>query len=143
MSGVSFDDACMDAFSSLKTGEKKDKVRALVFKISDDKQKIVMENEFAKEAGRSQEDEYNSIIMTLPKECGRFVIWDLDVDTKSGQRAGKLFCMFWSPESAGVKARMLYSSSSSAVKDKLQMKMITVTDDDECKYDNFLEAGRK
>jgi len=143
MSGVSFDDKCMDAFNSLKTGEKKDKVRALVFKISDDKQKIIMDKEWAKEAGATQEDEYNEIIKTLPSNCGRFVVWDLDIDTKSGQRAGKLFCMFWSPEDAGVKDRMLYSSSSSAVKDKLMMKMVTVTDKDESEYNNFLEAGRK
>jgi hypothetical protein len=38
---------------------------------------------------------------------------------------------------------MLYSSSSSAVKDKLMIKMYTVTDRDESEYSNFMEATKK
>jgi hypothetical protein len=95
MSGVVFADECVEAYNSLKTGDKKGTVRALVMRIGDDKASIVMEQEFKKNPSVSQEEEYNNILKTLPEDCGRFVVWDLDVETKSGQRTGKLFTMFW------------------------------------------------
>jgi len=121
-SGVEVTEACIEAFQQMKIPDPKEpRKRCIIFKISDDKKKIVIEKTILKDTNKTQEEEYAEIVQTLPPREGRYVVWDLLIpNAKSGKENDKLIFMSWSPDDAPVTSRMIFASSKDAIKKKLQ-----------------------
>ena len=82
----------------------------LIFKISDDKKSIVLE-----ETGKKDAD-FSEFTTKLPDGDCRYAVLDVEINTKSGAMANKLIFVAWSDDNASVKPKMLYASSKDALK---------------------------
>lgn len=127
MSGVVCDDACVNAFNEMKLKHTK---RFIVFMI-EDKKTIKIESEGDKAAT------YDDFVTALKASGGpRYAIVDVAYQTDDGRPQEKLAFIFFSPDSCGVKDKMLYASSKDAIKKKLVgfAKEIQANDDEEVSF---------
>lgn len=104
---VSLGEECM---SVAKEMQMKHNARYIIFKI-ENKEKVVIEK--TGPAGESYDDFLGSL---PPTEC-RYCLVDVDYITKAGAEHSKLVFIMWCPDDAGVKEKMLYSSSTDSMKD--------------------------
>ena len=85
----------------------------IIFKITDDKKNIVIEEKGAK--GSSFAD----FCSKLPDGDCRYAVLDVEINTKSGATTNKLIFVAWSDDNASIKPKMLYASSKDALKKAL------------------------
>lgn len=85
----------------------------IIFKITDDKKFIVIEDKGAKDAT------FADFTSKLPDASCRYAVLDVDIETKSGATANKLIFVAWSDDNASIKPKMLYASSKDALKKTL------------------------
>ena len=97
----------------------------LFLKLSDDQKKIVLDKTF--EAGSL---EFEKLKEELPKDEGRYVLYDYSYQTKNGQPHKKIIFVFWNPDSGKLKLKMMYSSSKDAIKRKMEAVAIEVQAND-------------
>ena len=110
MSGVLCDDACVDNFNEMKIRHTK---RFITFKIEDKKMiKIDTEGE--------KEKTYDDFLAAMPENEPRYAVVDVQFETDDGRPQDKIVFFLWSPDSCGVKDKMLYASSKDAIRKKLQ-----------------------
>jgi len=145
-SGVEVTEKCIEAFQEMKIPDpSKPRNRCIIFKISEDKKKIEIERTVLKDANKTQEDEYNEIVQTLPPKEGRYIVWDLLIpNAKSGKENDKLIFMSWSPDDAPVQSRMIFASSKDAIKKKLQGigTAVDCSDYDDAKYQDVCDKSK-
>ncbi|CAM6112160.1 unnamed protein product [Calypogeia fissa] len=101
-SGVRVSDECKLKFSELR---KKKAHRYIIFKIDEKAQEIIVER-----IGAPTES-YETFASCLPENEPRFGVFDLDFVCEEGRPQSKIFFIAWSPDTARVKAKMLYASS--------------------------------
>mmetsp|Transcript_67806 Transcript_67806/g.219089 ORF Transcript_67806/g.219089 Transcript_67806/m.219089 type:complete len:136 (+) Transcript_67806:57-464(+) len=120
MTGVAVDDMCVEKYNQIKM--KKD-LRYVIFKI-EDKKKITFDQE-----GESSAT-YSDFTAKLPEKEPRYALVDIDYTSEDGRPQSKLCFVFWSPDSSGVKEKMIYAGSKDAVKKKFTgiMKEIQAND---------------
>merc|ERR1711907_195571 len=109
-SGVQCDDECMIEFEQMKI---RSAYQYIVFKITDDKKSIVIEEKGAKGAS------FEEFTAKLPDNDCRYAVLDVEIATKSGATTNKLIFIAWSDDNASVKPKMLYASSKDALKKAL------------------------
>ncbi|CAE6460420.1 unnamed protein product [Rhizoctonia solani] len=135
-SGVAVDQDCIAQYQALKI---KKAQKYIIFKISDDLTKVVVE----KCGGDSKSDEkegYDAFIAELPKTEPRWAVYDIKFDKEGGQR-NKLTFFSWSPDDAKIKSKMLYASSRDALRRSLDgiAAEIQGTDHDEVAWESVLD----
>lgn len=72
----------------------------------------------------------------------RYVIFDAVYQLKNGQDRQKLFFLFWSPDNAKIKQKMVYASSKDALKRALGEgigKEVQANDHGDLAWDHVLE----
>jgi len=106
MTGVVADPACKTAFEEMKMKHTK---RFITYKIENQKT-IIIDQEGAKEKT------YADFVKALPENEPRYAVVDVDFETDDGRPQSKIAFIFWSPDSGGVKPKMLYASSKDALK---------------------------
>lgn len=84
---------------------KKKQHRYLIMKVSDDNTEIVIEHTGARD------ESYTDFTSKLPKESGRYGIFDYDYKMDDGSSRDKIVFVLWAPDDAPIKAKMLYTSS--------------------------------
>jgi len=109
-SGVAVNDECISKFNDMKL---KAANRYIIFKIADDKKSIIVEAEGDKTKT------YDDFLAALTKDEPRFAAVDVPITTKDGVNRDILSLITWSPDTCGVKTKMLYASSKDALKKKL------------------------
>ena len=109
-SGVMCDPECLAEFEKMKI---RSEYKYIIFKITDDKKSIVIEEKGAKDASF---DEFTS---KLPEGSCRYAVLDVEINTKAGATANKLIFVAWSDDNASIKPKMLYASSKDALKKAL------------------------
>ncbi|KAF9432384.1 cofilin [Entomortierella beljakovae] len=107
-SGVQVDQACVNAFQSLKLGKK---LKYIIYKLSADNKNIVVEKEVATGS-------YDDFVAELPETDCRYAVYDFDYQTPDGER-NKIVFYAWSPDTAKIKSKMVYSSSKDALRRSL------------------------
>merc|ERR1719388_722101 len=110
MSGVACADDCISEFNEMKLKHTK---RYLIFKIENKKQ-IVIDESGPKD--KTYEDFVASVTATGEP---RYAVVDVEYETDDGRPQEKLAFIMFSPDSCGVKDKMLYASSKDAIKKKL------------------------
>ncbi|XP_032883006.1 cofilin-2 isoform X2 [Amblyraja radiata] len=100
--------------------EVKKRKKAVLFCLSDDKKQIIVEDAreiLVGEIGESVQDPYASFVKLLPLTDCRYALYDATYETKESKKEDLVF-IFWAPEVASLKSKMIYASSKDAIKKK-------------------------
>ncbi|MCI4380001.1 hypothetical protein PGIGA_G00234910 [Pangasianodon gigas] len=90
--------------------------KAVLFCLSEDKKQIIMEE--GREILQGEEgDPYLKFVKMLPPDDCRYALYDATYETKETKKEDLVF-IFWAPESAPLKSKMIYASSKDAIKKK-------------------------
>ncbi|KAJ2359254.1 cofilin [Coemansia sp. RSA 2618] len=143
-SGIEVDNLCFEAYTDVKAT----KAKFVIFKISDDKKLVVVEstsNDKAKDKDGNEvepkEDPYEEFISRLPKDEGRFAVYDFDYETEDGGKRNKLMFYAWAPDTAAIKSKMLYASTKLNIRQKLVgiFGDVQATDEEELSHEGVLK----
>uniref|UniRef100_S4RPS2 ADF-H domain-containing protein n=1 Tax=Petromyzon marinus TaxID=7757 RepID=S4RPS2_PETMA len=125
-SGVAVSDDVIRVFNDMKVRkassaeEVKKRKKAVLFCLSPDKKQIIVEP--AKEIlvgdiGQSVDDPYGAFVKLLPPNDCRYALYDATYETNESKKEDLVF-VFWAPDSAPLKSKMIYASSKDAIKKK-------------------------
>lgn len=113
-SGVSVQAECVEVFNQIKL---KHMYKYIVYSLTDDFTQIKVEC-----TGKPNAD-YDEFVECLKqaeeKQQCRYGVYDAAYNLQDGQKRNKLVFFLWSPETAKIKQKMLYTSSKDALKRSL------------------------
>ncbi|KAM9376626.1 cofilin-1 [Pholidichthys leucotaenia] len=128
-SGVKVTDEVVCEFNDMKVRkaqaneeEKKKRKKAIIFCMSKDLKNIVPDEGkhiCLGELGCTVDDPYDHFVKMLPSDDCRYALYDATYETKETKKEDLIF-IFWAPESAPLKSKMLYASSKDAIKKKFE-----------------------
>ncbi|CAM0877376.1 unnamed protein product [Alopecurus aequalis] len=101
-SGAKVNDDCITKFNELQA---KRLHRFITYKLENSKEIVV---ETVGDRAKSYED----FASTLPENDCRFAVFDFDYMTKEDVPNSKIYYVFWAPDTAKVRSKMLYASSN-------------------------------
>eukprot|EP01083_Nonionella_stella_P046518 124565_1 len=136
VSGIKTKDTCIDLFNQIKMDKS---LQYVTFKIDGDN---IAEDVVMKKGGST----YAEFVKTMG-QGPRFVVYDYDYKTEEvpPREVSRLIFFFWCPDTAPVKAKMMYSSSKEDFKSKLVgiHKYIDVQDISSLDEKEVVESLRK
>ncbi|KAI0484199.1 hypothetical protein GGR56DRAFT_13630 [Xylariaceae sp. FL0804] len=146
-SGATVSQECITAFNDLKLAKK---YKYIVFKLSDDNREIVVEEASPeKDWEVFREKLVNATTKSKSGAVGkgpRYAIYDFEYSLASGEGSrNKITFIAWSPDDAGVMAKMVYASSKEALKRSLNgiATELQANDQDDIEYDTVLKVVSK
>ncbi|KAK5917514.1 hypothetical protein CgunFtcFv8_012399 [Champsocephalus gunnari] len=125
-SGVTVNDEVIRVFNDMKvrksssTEDVKKRKKAVLFCLSEDKKKIIVEEGkqiLVGDIGESVDDPYGCFVKLLPPNDCRYGLYDATYETKESKKEDLVF-IFWAPDGAPLKSKMIYASSKDAIKKK-------------------------
>ncbi|KAJ4307034.1 cofilin [Collariella sp. IMI 366227] len=147
-SGATVHGDCIAAYNDLKLNKK---YKYIIFKLSDDNKEIVVES--TSEDGADYEDFRNKLIEAKSKSKSgavgkgpRYAVYDVQYDLASGEGTrNKITFIAWSPDDAGVMAKMIYASSKEALKRALNGIAVELqaNDADDIEYESLVKTVSK
>eukprot|EP00339_Tiarina_fusa_P029259 CAMPEP_0117049412 /NCGR_PEP_ID=MMETSP0472-20121206/34120_1 /TAXON_ID=693140 ORGANISM="Tiarina fusus, Strain LIS" /NCGR_SAMPLE_ID=MMETSP0472 /ASSEMBLY_ACC=CAM_ASM_000603 /LENGTH=138 /DNA_ID=CAMNT_0004762811 /DNA_START=57 /DNA_END=473 /DNA_ORIENTATION=+ len=114
--GVSVTDDCVTIFNELKL---KHSHRYVIFRLSADLTQVEIESQ-----GAAADKDWKEFQGKLPENDCRYAVYDFEYDTPDGVR-NKIVFIFWSPETAKIKSKMVYAST----KDELKRRFVGLGSD--------------
>ncbi|KAJ8362355.1 hypothetical protein AAFF_G00378310 [Aldrovandia affinis] len=102
----------------LSSDEVKKRKKAVLFCLSEDNKKIIVEEGkqiLLGDIGESVEDPYACFIKLLPLNDCRYGLYDAMYETKESMKEDLVF-VFWAPEGAPLKSKMIYAGCKDAIK---------------------------
>ncbi|KAG9475288.1 cofilin-1 [Eleutherodactylus coqui] len=126
-SGVMVSDTVIEIFNAMKVRkacspeEAKKRRKAVIFCLSADKKTIIPEEGreiLVGDCGEKIADPYKHFVDMLPCDDCRYALYDCCYETKESKKEDLVF-VFWAPEEASLKSKMIYASSKDAMKKKL------------------------
>ncbi|KAH7347735.1 cofilin/tropomyosin-type actin-binding protein [Plectosphaerella cucumerina] len=146
-SGASVSQECITAYNELKLSKK---FKYIIFKLSDDNKEIVVEEASDdKDWENFREKLINATTKSKTGAVGkgpRYAVYDFQYSLASGEgERNKLTFLAWSPDDAGVMAKMIYASSKDALKRALTgiATELQANDSDDIEYDTVLKTVSK
>ncbi|XP_061086221.1 cofilin-2-like isoform X2 [Conger conger] len=128
-SGVTVTEDVVTVFNKMKVRkaqageeEKRKRKKAVLFCLSEDEQNIILEEGqeiLQGDVGTTVQDPYLHFVKMLPPEDCRYALYDVTYKTRRAQKEELVF-IFWDPESAPIKAKMVYERSWDTIKKKFQ-----------------------
>ncbi|XP_044128417.1 cofilin-2 [Bufo gargarizans] len=125
-SGVTVNDEVIKVFNQMKVRkaqspeEIKKRKKAVLFCLSPDKKEIIVEEAkqiLVGDIGNTVEDPYRTFVNLLPLDDCRYGLYDATYETKESKKEDLVF-IFWAPDNAPLKSKMIYASSKDAIKKK-------------------------
>ncbi|CAH2328373.1 sorting nexin-6 isoform X1 [Pelobates cultripes] len=125
-SGVTVNDEVIKVFNEMKVRksstpeEIKKRKKAVLFCLSPDKKEIIVEQAkqiLVGEIGSTVEDPYRTFVNLLPLDDCRYGLYDATYETRESKKEDLVF-IFWAPDNAPLKSKMIYASSKDAIKKK-------------------------
>ncbi|XP_073495062.1 cofilin-2 isoform X2 [Phyllobates terribilis] len=125
-SGVTVNDEVIKVFNEMKvrkaqsSEEIKKRKKAVLFCLSSDKREIIVEEAkqiLVGDIGNTVEDPYRTFVNLLPLDDCRYGLYDATYETKESKKEDLVF-IFWAPDNAPLKSKMIYASSKDAIKKK-------------------------
>uniref|UniRef100_A0A3P8XDV4 Atlastin 3 n=1 Tax=Esox lucius TaxID=8010 RepID=A0A3P8XDV4_ESOLU len=126
-SGVTVTDDVITVFNEMKVrklqaneDEKKKRKKAVLFCLSEDKKHIILEEGqeiLTGDVGVTVQDPYLHFVKMLPADDCRYALYDATYETKETKKEDLVF-IFWAPDGAPLKSKMIYASSKDAIKKK-------------------------
>jgi len=108
-SGVAVSEDVLAKYQELKLGHS---LRYALFKMNADQSAVVVD------ATAGPTATYEEFVKALPANDCRYAVFDFPYEADGGQR-NKILFIVWAPDSAKIKAKMLYASTRDAVRKKL------------------------
>ncbi|XP_058506187.1 cofilin-1 [Solea solea] len=128
-SGVKVSDEVILIFNDMKVRkiqaneeEKKKRKKAIMFRMSNDCRNIIVdeaEEILQGQVGSTIPDPYMHFVKMLPTNDCRYALYDATYENKETKKEDLVF-IFWAPDSASLRSKMLYASSKDAIKSKFQ-----------------------
>lgn len=109
-SGVAIDDQCKTHFADLKL---RSTYQYIIYTLTDDLKRIVVEKTGV--PGAPYEEFLSHLKGVEAKGECRFAVFDVETETKEGQKTNKIAFFMWSPEGSKIKQKMVYASSKEAL----------------------------
>ncbi|KAL2759683.1 hypothetical protein ACRALDRAFT_2023822 [Sodiomyces alcalophilus JCM 7366] len=138
---------CISAYNDLKLSKK---YKFIIFKLSDDNKQIVVEEASPdKDWEVFREKLINATTKSKSGAVGkgpRYAIYDFEYSLASGEgERNKITFIAWSPDDAGVMAKMIYASSKEALKRSLTgiATELQANDSDDIEYDTVIKTVSK
>ncbi|GKT87054.1 cofilin [Colletotrichum tofieldiae] len=138
---------CITAYNDLKLSKK---YKYIIYKLSDDNKEIVVEEA---SADKDWENFRQKLITATTKSKSgavgkgpRYAVYDFEYSLASGEgERNKITFLAWSPDDAGVMAKMIYASSKEALKRSLTgiATELQANDPDDIEYDSILKTVSK
>ncbi|XP_039625047.1 cofilin-1 [Polypterus senegalus] len=123
-SGVTVTDDVIKVFTDMKVRKSAEEAakrkKAVLFCLSEDKKNIILEEGkeiLVGDVGETVVDPYLTFVKMLPQNDCRYALYDATYETKETKKEDLVF-IFWAPESAPLKSKMIYASSKDAIKKK-------------------------
>ncbi|KAK4043586.1 hypothetical protein C8A01DRAFT_43528 [Parachaetomium inaequale] len=139
---------CVTAYNDLKLNKK---YKYVIFKLSDDNKEIVVDS--TSEDGPEYEDFREKLINAQSKSKSgvvgkgpRYAVFDVQYELASGEGTrNKITFIAWSPDDAGVMAKMVYASSKEALKRALPGLAVEVqaNDGDDIEWESLVKTVSK
>ncbi|KAI1341914.1 hypothetical protein F5Y15DRAFT_351364 [Xylariaceae sp. FL0016] len=146
-SGATVSQECITTFNDLKLQKK---LKYIIFKLSDDNREIVVEEASEdKDWENFREKLVNATTKSKTGAVGkgpRYAVYDFEYSLASGEGSrNKITFIAWSPDDAGVMAKMVYASSKEALKRSLNgiATELQANDQDDIEYDTVLKIVSK
>uniref|UniRef100_A0A8D1YVS9 Cofilin 1 n=1 Tax=Sus scrofa TaxID=9823 RepID=A0A8D1YVS9_PIG len=116
-SGVAVSDGVIKVFNDMKvrkssTPEEVKKRKKANIILEEGKEILVGD------VGQTVDDPYATFVKMLPDKDCRYALYDATYETKESKKEDLVF-IFWAPECAPLKSKMIYASSKDAIKKKL------------------------
>ncbi len=111
------------------------KYKYIVYKISDDKTKIIVDK-------TSTDPSYDTFLEELPENDCKYAVYDFEYELGKGEgKRNKIVFFQWSPDTASIRSKMVYASSKDALRRALNGVSADIqgTDFSEVAYDSVLE----
>eukprot|EP01029_Cantina_marsupialis_P001247 TRINITY_DN1103_c0_g1_i1.p1 TRINITY_DN1103_c0_g1~~TRINITY_DN1103_c0_g1_i1.p1 ORF type:complete len:145 (-),score=21.48 TRINITY_DN1103_c0_g1_i1:244-642(-) len=108
MSGILPTDACIEAFNDLKM---KKATEFVVYHIAESKVEVL---EIAPTGTPFEE-----FVTKMPATDCRFAVYDYKYTNEAGATQSKILFIFWSPDTAKIKSKMIYASTKETFKRSL------------------------
>lgn len=121
----------------MKLGKKH---RYVIYKVSDDKTKIVVEE--AGDLDDGTQADYESFTEKLPENDCKYAVYLFEYEIGAGEgKRLKIVFITWTPDTAPIRSKMIYASSKDALKLALNGLSLEIqgTDFSEVSYDAVLE----
>jgi len=146
-SGVQVSPECITKFNELKLGKS---IKYIIYKLSDDYKEVVVEE--ASENGDWETFREKLVNAKSKSKNGketkgpRYAVYDFNYDLASGEGSrSKITFIAWSPDDAGIQAKMVYASSKDALKRALNglATEFQANDHDDIEYQSVLARVSK
>jgi cofilin len=147
-SGATVSADCVTAYNELKLNKK---YKYVVYKLSDDNKEIVVD--CTSDDGPEYEDFRNKLINAQTKsktgavgKGPRYAVYDVQYDLASGEGTrNKIAFIAWSPDDAGIMAKMVYASSKEALKRTLTglAAEVQANDSDDLEWESLVKTVSK
>lgn len=146
-SGATVSQECVTAYNDLKLSKK---YKYIIYKLSDDNKQIVVDEASAdKDWENFREKLVNATTKSKSGAVGkgpRYAVYDVEYELASGEGTrNKITFIAWSPDDAGVMAKMVYASSKEALKRALTglATELQANDADDIEFDSVLKTVSK
>ncbi|KAH3663859.1 hypothetical protein OGAPHI_005262 [Ogataea philodendri] len=120
------------AFNDLKLGKK---YKFIIYKLNDANTEIVVDS-------TSTDDSYDSFLENLPENDCKYAVYDFEYEIGKGEgKRNKIVFYQWAPDTAKVKAKMVYAASKDALRRALNGVSTDIqgTDFSEVAYESVLD----
>jgi cofilin len=136
-SGVAVKPECTTVFNDVKLGHK---YRYIIYSLTDDLCHIRVLKTAPPCA--SYDDMVEELKEAEDKRECRYAVFDADYELNDGQKRSKLVFFLWSPDTAKIKQKMVYTSSKDALKRAIVgvQKEIQANDHGDLAWTNVLEC---
>ncbi|KAI0004826.1 hypothetical protein F4779DRAFT_599277 [Xylariaceae sp. FL0662B] len=146
-SGATVSQDCITAFNDLKLAKK---YKYIIMKLSDDLREVVVEETsdvkdweaFREKLVQAKTKSKSGAVGPGP----RYAVYDFEYNLAGGEGArNKIAFIAWSPDDAGVMAKMVYASSKEALKRSLNGLAVELqaNDQDDIEFDTVLKVISK
>mmetsp|Transcript_11077 Transcript_11077/g.20032 ORF Transcript_11077/g.20032 Transcript_11077/m.20032 type:complete len:146 (-) Transcript_11077:1603-2040(-) len=135
-SGVAVAPECLEKFNDVKRRT----YRGVILKINDTMTSIDVEKTLEPIEGAASE-KWAATVKELPESDCRFLIYDFEYEHQ-GLPKSKLIFMKWAPETAKIKAKMIYASSQEGCLNSMEGigRQLQCTDEDEAEYETIVKT---
>ncbi|GAB1313049.1 cofilin [Madurella fahalii] len=147
-SGATVNEQCITAYNDLKLNKK---YKYVIFKLSDDNKEIVVDS--TSEDGPEFDDFREKLMNAKSKsktgavgKGPRYAVYDFEYQLSSGEGTrNKITFIAWSPDDAGIMAKMVYASSKEALKRALPgiANEVQANDSDDIEYETLVKTVSK
>ncbi|XP_007891564.1 cofilin-2 isoform X2 [Callorhinchus milii] len=123
-SGVRVNEDVIKVFNEMKVRksstleEIKKRKKGVLFVLSDNKKEIIVEKNKEILVGDDVADPYATFVKLLPLNDCRYALYDATYETRESKKEDLVF-IFWAPEGASLKSKMIYASSKDSIKKRL------------------------